>query len=184
MGSLLSKVRSFFSTNYKTKIIMIGLDSAGKTTLLYKLKLNENISTIPTIGFNVEELTYKKMTMTVWDIGGQYKIRKLWNHYYDNLDGIVFLIDSNDRARFDEVVREIDYLQAEHSLKGVPILFMANKQDISRAALVGDIIESLNLRTMINREWFMQGCSTLVGNGVYEGLEWLYATIEKKRRGE
>ena len=155
MGSLLSKVRSFFSTNYKTKIIMIGLDSAGKTTLLYKLKLNENISTIPTIGFNVEELTYKKMTMTVWDIGGQYKIRKLWNHYYDNLDGIVFLIDSNDRARFDEVVREIDYLQAEHSLKGVPILFMANKQDISRAALVGDIIESLNLRTMINREWFM-----------------------------
>ena len=73
---------------------MLGLDAAGKTTALYKLKMNEMVTTIPTIGFNVETLQHKNLEMTVWDVGGQDKIRQLWKHYYENTDALIFLVDS------------------------------------------------------------------------------------------
>ena len=53
-----------------TKLLMIGLDASGKTTVLNQLKMNENVSTIPTIGFNVETVAYKNLGMTIWDLGG------------------------------------------------------------------------------------------------------------------
>merc|ERR1719242_2294963 len=80
------------------RILMVGLDAAGKSTILYKLKLGEVVTTIPTIGFNVETVEYKKISFTVWDVGGQDKIRPLWRHYYQNTQGIIF-VDSNDRER-------------------------------------------------------------------------------------
>ena len=78
---------------------MVGLDAAGKTTILYKLKLGENINTIPTIGFNVEQVAYKNISFTVWDVGGQDKIRALWRHYYSGCQGIIYVVDSLDRER-------------------------------------------------------------------------------------
>ena len=78
---MMSVLSSFGGQN--ARILMLGLDAAGKTTILYKLKLNENVSTIPTIGFNVETVTpVKNVTFTVWDVGGQEKIRQLWRHYF------------------------------------------------------------------------------------------------------
>jgi small GTP-binding protein len=65
---------------------MLGLDSVGKTTILYKLKLDEAICTVPTIGFNVEQVKYENLTITIWDMGGQEKIRTLWQHYFTNID--------------------------------------------------------------------------------------------------
>ena len=59
----------------KDVFLMVGLDAAGKTTILYKLKLGEVVTTIPTIGFNVEQVDYKNISFTVWDVGGQDKIR-------------------------------------------------------------------------------------------------------------
>merc|ERR1712195_452377 len=73
------------------RILMVGLDAAGKTTILYKLKLGEVVTTIPTIGFNVETVEYKNIAFTVWDVGGQDKIRPLWRHYYTNTEGIIFV---------------------------------------------------------------------------------------------
>ena len=84
MGSLLTRVFSGFFSPYETRILMVGLDAAGKTTILYKLKLNELVSTIPTIGFNVETVQYKNINFTIWDIGGQKLLRQLWKHYYEN----------------------------------------------------------------------------------------------------
>ena len=78
---------------------MVGLDNAGKTTILYKLKIGEVVTTIPTIGFNVENVEYKNLKFTVWDVGGQQSIRQLWKHYYSNTDGIIFVIDANDTKR-------------------------------------------------------------------------------------
>lgn len=85
MGLLLSKLATALNEfgNRRARILLLGLDAAGKTTILYKLKLNETVTTIPTIGFNVEEVTpVKNVTFTVWDVGGQEKIRPLWRHYY------------------------------------------------------------------------------------------------------
>lgn len=80
---------------------MIGLDGAGKTTMLYQIKLGEAPSTVPTIGFNVEKVKFKNVEFTLWDIGGQTNIRKLWNFYYDNTDAVIFMVDSSDSERYE-----------------------------------------------------------------------------------
>lgn len=85
----------------------VGLDAAGKTTILYKLKLGEIVTTIPTIGFNVETVEYKNICFTVWDVGGQDRIRPLWRHYFQNTQGLIFVVDSNDRERIAEAEREL-----------------------------------------------------------------------------
>merc|ERR1712107_801856 len=93
MGGVFAKL---FGGKREMRILMVGLDAAGKTTILYKLKLGEIVTTIPTIGFNVETVEYKKINFTVWDVGGQDKIRPLWRHYYQNTQGLIFVVDSND----------------------------------------------------------------------------------------
>ena len=86
---------------------MIGLDNAGKTTVLYKLKLGEVLTTLPTIGFNVETVEYKNISFTVWDVGGQTKIRHLWQHYFQDTQGLIYVVDSNDPSRIDESREEL-----------------------------------------------------------------------------
>jgi small GTP-binding protein len=88
-------------------VFLVGLDAAGKTTILYKLKLGEIVTTIPTIGFNVETVEYKNICFTVWDVGGQDKIRPLWRHYFQNTQGLIFVVDSNDRERITEAQDEL-----------------------------------------------------------------------------
>ena len=91
MGNFVSGFSGLFQTKEETRILMVGLDAAGKTTILYKLKLGEIVTTIPTIGFNVETLEYKSISFTTWDVGGEDKIRPLWRHYYQNTTHIIFV---------------------------------------------------------------------------------------------
>ena len=98
MGLIINKILDSFS-NMKAKILMIGLDNAGKTTILYKMKLNEVVTSVPTVGFNVENIKYKNLEFNVWDIGGQTKLRQLWHHYYDNTDAVIYVLDSSDEER-------------------------------------------------------------------------------------
>ena len=123
----------------KANILMLGLDSAGKTTILYKLKLDTVVTTIPTIGFNVESVKFKSLNMTIWDVGGQEKIRSLWRHYYQNVDAVIFVIDSNDGGRLDEVSKELHSLMAEDQLRDVTLLLLCNKQDLPHAETVQTI---------------------------------------------
>ena len=101
----------------KVKALMLGLDNAGKTTILYNLKFNEIINTIPTIGFNVESVDYKNLNLTIWDIGGQSKLRKLWRHYYQNTNVLIFVIDSSDIDRIQEVKEELHHISNEPEIK-------------------------------------------------------------------
>jgi small GTP-binding protein len=109
MGAIFSTKRIWDLWNGKKdcRILMVGLDAAGKTTILYKLQLNETITTIPTIGFQVEHVIYKNLDFTVWDVGGQDKIRPLWRHYYQNTQGLIFVVDSNDRDRIEDAKEEL-----------------------------------------------------------------------------
>merc|ERR1712115_349502 len=102
MGGFFAKALDAIKGKTEHRILMVGLDAAGKTTILYKLKLAEVVTTIPTIGFNVETVEYKNINFTVWDVGGQDKIRPLWKHYYHNTQGIIFVVDSNDKERIDD----------------------------------------------------------------------------------
>ena len=101
MGNFFKKLFDKWGVQEK-KILMLGLDAAGKTTTLYKLQLGEVVQTIPTIGFNVETVRYKNIDFNVWDVGGQDKIRTLWRYYYEYCDGLIFLVDSNDQARLKQ----------------------------------------------------------------------------------
>lgn len=82
MGGQLSKMMGRIFGSKEMRLLMLGLDAAGKTTILYKLKLGQDVTTIPTVGFNVETVTYKNVKFNVWDVGGQDKIRPLWRHYF------------------------------------------------------------------------------------------------------
>ena len=128
------------------RILMVGLDAAGKTTILYKLKLGEVVTTIPTIGFNVETVEYNNIFFNVWDIGGQDKIRPLWRHYYQNIQGIIFVVDSSDKERIDEsislqnnVKNELHQLLSNDDIKDVVLLVLANKQDLPHVLSINEI---------------------------------------------
>lgn len=155
------------------RILMVGLDAAGKTTILYKLKLGEIVTTIPTIGFNVETVEYKNISFTVWDVGGQTKIRKLWRHYFANTDGIIFVVDSNDRERIVEAEQELHNMLDEEELRNSVLLVFANKQDLPNSMSTAELTDKLKLNTMKNRKWYIQATCATQGTGLYEGLDWL-----------
>merc|ERR1719231_1550128 len=115
------------------RILMLGLDAAGKTTILYKLKLGEVVTTLPTVGFNVETVEYKNINFNVWDVGGQDKIRKLWRHYYQGTQGLIFVIDSSDRDRIEDVREELSKMLVNEEMKDAVLLVFANKQDLPNA---------------------------------------------------
>merc|ERR1711985_217649 len=128
-GVAFSQVWARFTRLKEQRILMVGLDAAGKTTVLYKLKLGEVVTTIPTIGFNVETVEYKNISFTVWDIGGQDKIRKLWRYYYQGTSGAIFIIDSSDRDRIDDAREELFKMLDNDEMKDAALLVFANKQD-------------------------------------------------------
>merc|ERR1712141_210202 len=130
MGLALSSIWSRLVGKQEMRILMVGLDAAGKTTILYKLKLGEVVTTIPTIGFNVETVEYKNISFTVWDVVGQDKIRPLWRHYYQNTQGVIFVVDSNDRDRIGEARDELHRMLNEDELRDSILLTFANKQDL------------------------------------------------------
>jgi small GTP-binding protein len=177
MGFLLSKL--FYSIP-DARILMVGLDAAGKTTILYHLKLGEVVTTIPTIGFNVETVSYKNISFTMWDIGGQQRIRALWRHYFPGTRGIIFVIDSNDTDRMSEAGEELSYLLREDELKDCALLVLANKQDLPHAMSVSVMGEQLQLFKQHGRKWHIQGCCAGTGEGLYEGLEWLSKALKSR----
>nr|XP_025977628.1 ADP-ribosylation factor 3 [Dromaius novaehollandiae] len=135
MGNIFGNLLKSLIGKKEMRILMVGLDAAGKTTILYKLKLGEIVTTIPTIGFNVETVEYKNISFTVWDVGGQDKIRPLWRHYFQNTQGLIFVVDSNDRERVNEAREELMRMLAEDELRDAVLLVFANKQ-VGRGAAV------------------------------------------------
>ena len=152
------------------------------TTYRYKLKLGEIVTTIPTIGFNVETVEYKNISFTVWDVGGQDKIRPLWRHYFQNTQGLIFVVDSNDRERITEAREELQRMLNEDELRDAALLVFANKQDLPNAMNAAEITDKLGLHSLKQRSWFMQSACATTGDGLYEGLDWL-STELKRRHG-
>lgn len=174
MGLLFSKlVQAFQNFGAKeARILMLGLDAAGKTTILYKLKLNETVITIPTIGFNVETVSpTNNLTFTVWDVGGQDKIRPLWRHYFQGTEGLMYIVDSNDTSRMEESRSELQEVLKDLDSDQIPVLVFANKQDLPGAVSASDVAQKLGLHQLRGRPWHIQGTCATSGDGLYEGME-------------
>ncbi|CAE8610677.1 unnamed protein product [Polarella glacialis] len=181
MGLAFSKLFAKLLGKMEMRILMVGLDAAGKTTILYKLKLGEVVTTIPTIGFNVETVEYKNISFTVWDVGGQDKIRPLWRHYYQGTQGLIFVVDSNDRDRVEDAREELNKMLNEDEMREAIVLVFANKQDLPNAMPAAEVTEKLGLQNMRNRQWFIQSACATTGDGLYEGLDWLSRTLSSKK---
>lgn len=179
MGNSWSKMMNKVFGNKEMRILMLGLDAAGKTTILYKLKLNQSVTTIPTVGFNVETVTYKNVKFNVWDVGGQDKIRPLWRHYYTGTQGLVFVVDSNDRDRIDEARQELHRILSDREMKDCLLLVFANKQDLPGVMTPTEVTEKLGLLRMKDRSWYCHPSNALEGDGLFEGLSWLSQNIKK-----
>ena len=182
LSHMLSQLGELFNnfSSQRARILMLGLDAAGKTTILYKLKLNETVTTIPTIGFNVETVSpAKNVTFTVWDVGGQKKLRALWRHYYHGAEGLVYVVDSSDRERIHEAREELLGVLEEDEMFGVPVVVIANKQDLPRAAPAAELAEKLQLTQHEANPWHIQQAVALSGEGIYEAMNKLSEMVKE-----
>ncbi|GBG26786.1 ADP-ribosylation factor [Hondaea fermentalgiana] len=173
MGLQISKIIERLFSKTEMRILMVGLDAAGKTTILYKLKLGEVVTTIPTIGFNVETVEYKNISD---------KIRPLWRHYYQNTQGLIFVVDSNDRDRIEPARDELLKMINEDELRDAVILVFANKQDLPNAMTAAEVTDKLGLHSLRSRNWYIQATCATTGDGLYEGLDWLSATLKSRSK--
>jgi ADP-ribosylation factor protein 1 len=179
----------------ETHLLVVGFDYAGKTTLFRErtscaqfrllmcfsdtLNLGEVSMTIPKIGFNVESVQYKSVTFNCWDIGTQNgDLRPLWRHHYQSTQGVIFLVDSNDRDLIDDAATELEKMMREDELKDACLLVLANKQDLPNAMSIRDVAEGLRLRELRRRAWHIEASCATSGEGLLEGLDWLVHAIE------
>jgi len=166
-------------------MLMIGLDAAGKTTILHAMKASDDVSTIPTIGFSVETLAFSRgsrlVSLTALDVGGQDKIRLLWRQYYSQTSAVVFVVDSCDRERADDAAGELAEILSDVELQGAPLLVFANKQDLPGAMPPAEVVEKLGLHSIRGRKWMIQPCCATKCEGVLEGFDWLTWQLEGGR---
>lgn len=179
---LLSMLRKLKKSTKELRILLLGLDNAGKTSALKKLSEEEISHIMPTQGFNIKSLQQEGFKLNVWDIGGQKAIRPYWKNYYEGTDALIYVIDSSDRRRVEETGVELNALLEEEKLAGVPLLIFANKQDLLNAMTPKELSESLHLHNIRDRQWQIQACSAKTGNGLQEGIEWVMKIVEANKK--
>merc|ERR1712154_205605 len=156
------------------RILMLGLDNAGKTTILKRLSEEDISHIMPTQGFNIKSVLHEGFKLNVWDIGGQKSIRPYWSNYFESSDALVYVIDSSDERRLEESGQELKELLAEDKLASIPLLVFANKQDLLQAMSADEIAEMLDLAaSVVGRTLTIQACSAKTGEGLHEGMAWM-----------
>ena len=178
---LLSLLRKLKRADNEARILVLGLDNAGKTTIMKKLSDEDITHIMPTQGFNIKSLTHGGFNLNVWDIGGQKTIRPYWRNYYENTDALIYVIDSADKRRTEETAAELNALLDEEKLAGVPVLLYANKQDLLNAVDASELSDSLNLHLIRDRTWQIQACSAKSGEGLQNGMEWLVKQMNESK---
>ncbi|CAK77377.1 unnamed protein product (macronuclear) [Paramecium tetraurelia] len=153
---------------------MIGLDAAGKTTILNRLKLGKIEYQIPTIGYNLETIQNKKFEIISWDIGGADKIRILWINYLQKSQGIIYVIDCFDKERMDQAKTELHKMLLE--LVEQPLLIFANKQDLVKMN-PEELVVELAMQNY-SKNWHIQPCCSSTGEGLQEGLNWMEEQLQ------
>ncbi|XP_077169221.1 ADP-ribosylation factor-like protein 4D isoform X1 [Paroedura picta] len=188
MGNQLAPLPAFVAPLQALHVVVVGLDAAGKTSLLYRLKFQEFVRSVPTKGFNMEKIRVplggsRAITLQVWDVGGQEKLRPLWKSYTRCTDGLVFVVDSAEAERLEEARVELHRIARASDNQGVPVLVLANKQDAARALLASEVEKGLGLHELgASTLSHVQGCSALSGLGLQQGLEKLYEMILHRKK--
>ncbi|KAF8360069.1 arl-5 [Pristionchus pacificus] len=173
MGLAITKLWRLLWSNQEHKVIIVGLDNAGKTTILYQFSMGDVIDTSPTIGSNVEEITFKNLKFVMWDIGGQETLRASWSSYYTATNFVVLVVDSSDVQRIPIIKKQLHEMLAHEELARSSLLVLANKQDVRGALSAAEISTQLGLLSIRERKWQIQGCCALTGEGMGKALDWI-----------
>ncbi len=176
---LIGYLKKMKNANKGAKLLVLGLDCSGKTTIL-KAVADEEISNIqPTQGFNIKSLKVEGVNLAIWDLGGQKVLREYWSNYFKGTNVLVYVIDAADIGRLEESGNELSNLLKEIELKNVPVLIFANKQDLVHAMEPDDITEKLKLDMIDDRDWMILACSATNNEGLKEGFEWAIRNMKK-----
>jgi len=179
MGSAISCYFQDSKPQEKMKILLLGLDAVGKTTILSKV--SKSIKTeIPTIGMNIEIAENQHMRFTSWDLGGSERLKTLWRYYFPETQGLIFVVDSFDKERIEDAKSYLDYLLQQEELKDVPVLFLVNKTDLKSGIDIDEISKRFNLKDMKNQEFNIREICAIKNKGLGEALEWLRKCISEK----
>uniref|UniRef100_A0A9J2PU74 ADP-ribosylation factor-like protein 6 n=1 Tax=Ascaris lumbricoides TaxID=6252 RepID=A0A9J2PU74_ASCLU len=196
---LLNQLTSIFGMSKKqVNILVIGLDNSGKTTILNQLKPPEaqttqdpeenpqldftneiHLQVVPTVGYNVDKFTSSNMSFSAYDMSGQGKYRNLWETYYKEVDGVIFVVDSSDRLRI-AVARDELWLLLDHkemATRKIPLLVFANKMDEKGSLNASEVSQCLGLDLIRSRNWHICASCALTGQGLVSGMEWFAQNI-------
>mmetsp|Transcript_54103 Transcript_54103/g.114928 ORF Transcript_54103/g.114928 Transcript_54103/m.114928 type:complete len:188 (+) Transcript_54103:95-658(+) len=180
---LLSILKKVKEKEKEVRILILGLDNAGKTTILRKFCGDPIDAIEPTLGFNIKTLEHKNYQLNVWDVGGQKTIRAYWRNYFERTDGLIWVVDSADASRLEICREELCGLLEQEKLAGASLLILANKQDVRGALDADEIAEALGLKvgsSFQNRHWSIRGCSAVTGEGLVEGMDWMVEDIANR----
>ncbi|GMH34980.1 hypothetical protein BSKO_02841 [Bryopsis sp. KO-2023] len=181
MGSAFAKLFNRLASKNEIRILMTGLDAAGKTTILYKLKLGKIVTTVPTIGFAVESVQYKNVSLCACDVPSL--VHLLVRRYCQDSQGLIFVVDSNDRDRIGEARDELWKLLNADESKDVVLLILANKKDFPNAMTSAEITDKLGLDSIFQLDWYIQRTCAISGEGLHQGLDMLTAQLAAKQFG-
>ncbi|MBW0471613.1 hypothetical protein O181_011328 [Austropuccinia psidii MF-1] len=176
---LLTIIRKQRRKEREMRILMLGLDNAGKTTIVRKLSGDTDLSKVmPTLGFNINTLIHQSYTLNIWDVGGQKTLRAYWRNYFEATDAIIWVVDSTDSDRLADTAEELNKLLLEERLAGASLLVFANKQDLSGALTPKEIEDALDLPSKpTSHKWRVLACSATTGFNLREGLDWIVKEV-------
>lgn len=180
---LLSILKKVKAKEKEVRLLVLGLDNAGKTTILRKFS-GESIDTVePTLGFNIKTLLHRGYSLNIWDVGGQRTIRAYWRNYYEQTDGLIWVVDSSDRDRLEDCRLELLNLLSQEKLAGASVVIFANKQDLDGSLTTEEIKGVLGLENedkFEKRHWSIFGCSAVTGAGLVKGVDWMVEDISNR----
>ena len=177
---LLDLLKGYKHLKKDPNLLILGLDNAGKTTLLHNLTQEQVKTTEPTKGINIKTIIQEGFKINVWDVGGQREIREFWSYYYDDCDAILYVVDAADEGRLTECNDQLKLLMKEEKLRQLPLLVYANKSDLKNVFEADEIVEKLELTDIVDRDWSLYACSALKGFGIMEGMNWLMEKVSER----
>jgi len=179
---LLTILKKVKQKEQELRILILGLDNAGKTSVMKRISGDDVHKTNPTVGFNIKSLEYNGYTLNMWDVGGQKTIRAYWRNYFEQTDGIIWVVDSVDRWRLEECRLQLKDILSQEKLAGASLLILANKQDLGGALSYQEISIALGLDDpeIAGRHMSITGCSAMTGQGLESGFGWIVSDIASR----
>ncbi|CAK9318282.1 unnamed protein product [Citrullus colocynthis] len=191
MFSLFYGLWKYLFSKTEFHVLILGIDKAGKTTLLEKLKSlysnSEGLSPdriVPTVGLNIGRLEVLNAKLVFWDLGGQPGLRSIWEKYYEEAHAVIYVIDAACPSKFEDSKSALEKVLRHEDLQGAPLLVLANKQDLPEAVSAEELSRYLDLKKLDERVYMFEAVSGYDGMGIKESVEWLVDIMERSKRTE